>query len=123
MNSLDYPLFQRLNSFSGTSVVFDALIIFGGKYLIFVLVGGALMIVWRIRRDEHFLRVAHVLVSILLGEALAYGARLIYNRPRPFEMLDLQNQLLYHSAGGALPSGHVTAAFAIATVVFLWDRK
>ena len=37
-------------------------------------------------------------------------------------MFDLANQLLYHSAGNAFPSGHATVAFAIATAVFLWNR-
>lgn len=123
MNSFDYLLFQWLNSFAGTSVIVDALIIFGGTYLIFVIAASALAIVWRAKPQERALRALHILASLVLGAALVFSVRFLYQQPRPFTILNVPNQLLYHSAGNALPSGHVTAAFAVATTVFLWNRK
>lgn len=123
MGSFDYSLFQLLNSFAGVSIIFDALVIFGGIYLIFVIAAAALVIIWRAKSQERVLRVAYVLASVLLGEVLVFAIRVLYSQPRPFEILNVPNQLLYHSAGNAFPSGHATAAFAIATAVFLWNRK
>ena len=122
MNPFDYSFFQRLNGFAGASAIADAIIIFCATYLIFFLVGGTLVMVWRTRHYERVLRVLHILGSMALGEALVFGSHFLYNRPRPFDMFDLPNQLLYHSAGNAFPSGHATVAFAIATAVFLWNR-
>lgn len=123
MNYIDSLLFRRLNDFAGFHAASDALIIFGGTYLIFLLIGGALAIIWRVKREERFVRSAYLLASVLLGEVLVFAIRILYSQPRPFEIFNVPNQLLYHSAGNAFPSGHATAAFAIATAVFLWNRK
>lgn len=123
MSSLDYSLFQLLNSFAGISIIFDALVIFGGIYLIFIIAVAAPVIVWRVKREGRALRIANVLASVFISEVLVFAIRILYSQPRPFEILNVSNQLLYHSAGNAFPSGHATAAFAIATAVFLWNRK
>ncbi|HEY4497989.1 MAG TPA: phosphatase PAP2 family protein [Candidatus Paceibacterota bacterium] len=123
MSSFDYLLFQWLNGFAGASAIFDAIIIFSGMYLIFIIAAAVLAIIWRAKSQERLSRVFYVLASIILGEALVWGARFLYQQPRPFELLDVSKQLLYHTAGNALPSGHATAAFALATAVFLWSRK
>ena len=123
MSSFDYLLFQWLNGFAGASAIFDAIIIFSGMYLIFIIAAAVLAIIWRAKSQERLSRVFYVLASIILGEALVGGVRFIYQQPRPFEIFNLPNQLLYHSMGNAFPSGHATAAFALATAAFLWNRK
>lgn len=48
--------------------------------------------------------------------------RFFYNRPRPFEVLENINQLIFHSSGGSFPSGHAAFFFAVAASIFFFHR-
>ncbi len=121
MNSFDISWFSVFNGIAEKYFWLDWFIIFvGGSSLILILFVGAFWILWGDSKARDLFRRTFVLLgSIVLSEIFVQTIRFFYNRPRPFEILNISHQLLFHSNGGSFPSSHATIVFAIATVVFL----
>src|SRR3990167_11076185 len=49
--------------------------------------------------------------------------RFFYYNPRPFMVLENINQLINHETTGSFPSGHASFYFALATGVYLYNKK
>ncbi len=61
-------------------------------------------------------------IAIFIPIAISYIARIIIARPRPFLVSDYE-PLLTHYGSNSFPSNHATAAFAIATGVYVYNKK
>ena len=49
--------------------------------------------------------------------------RFFYYHPRPFAVINNVNQLINHETTSSFPSGHATFYFALATGVYLYNKK
>ncbi|OGF65334.1 hypothetical protein A2Z53_02365 [Candidatus Giovannonibacteria bacterium RIFCSPHIGHO2_02_42_15] len=63
--------------------------------------------------------IAGGIARFLLKELIVF----FYPRPRPFEILENVRQLIYHAPGESFPSGHAIFFFALAVVIFIYNRR
>ncbi|MDP2664474.1 MAG: phosphatase PAP2 family protein [bacterium] len=123
--ALDTQLFYLLNNLAGQSQLFDAVVVFLASYLAYVLIIVFLAFVF----FSHYQRREKLQILFVAGASaiiarfgIAELIRLFYQRPRPFSALDNVQQLLT-SNEWSFPSGHATFFFALATAVYLYNKK
>jgi undecaprenyl-diphosphatase len=123
---IDHAVFYFFYNFSGKSQAVDALIIFCGEYLIFLVV---LFVFWHAYRmyikngKKAFLPYVEAVISVAIGNGLViYLIRHFYERVRPFTALILSHNLITDTSY-SFPSGHTIFMFALATSIFFYDRK
>lgn len=128
---LDIAIFRYLNSWAGASFFWDWAILFRAAYLYYaVMLALVLFPLCTLLPRFQSRRTAHrTLFICALGAALISRLgiteliRLLYDRPRPFEVLSNIPQLIPHPIGSSFPSGHVAFFFAIAAVVYAYYPK
>jgi undecaprenyl-diphosphatase len=120
---MDYNLFIFINNLVGKWGWLDSLAIFCAQYLIYFLVIGAVLFSFSLKRKERirylFLTGASVILSRLIITELI---RFIWHRSRPFAVHQV-NLLIERGASGSFPSGHMTFLFALAAVVYFFNKK
>jgi undecaprenyl-diphosphatase len=123
MNNLDQSLFNFFYQFTHRSFIIDAFYVFLAEYLPYLLLFGLLFLIlsqpgWRLR----IFLLAEISLAVILSRGLITEIiRFFYPSPRPFVALELK-PLLIHIAS-SFPSGHGAFFFAMATVIFLWNKK
>ena len=122
--SLDASLAISLNSLAGISPIIDAIIVFFASYLAYSIAAGVLVLlvvsVFAYREKREMLMVA--LISALVARGVVTELiRAAYHRPRPFSDLPVHN--LFTDSAWSFPSGHATFFFALATAVYLYNKK
>jgi len=101
----------------------DQLIIFGAKYLVFVIIALAVLTVVVYKGKEQWFRLSMLaLLALAFGYALARVAGFLYAHPQPFEVEGFE-PLLPHAADNAFPSDHTVIGGVFASVAFLADRR
>ena len=119
--SLDYTLFRVVNGLAGRSSALDALMIGSAKYLpvVFALVLVALWLSWRPRNQRGALLAAvSALVALGLGQIIGKA----FPRPRPY-LSHAVNQLIPRSLDTSFPSDHAILGFAVAVMVWRYNRR
>jgi undecaprenyl-diphosphatase len=122
---MDLTLFRTINSLAAQGPVLAWLVVFCASYLQYVV--GAVVIaasLWPHRRPE---LVAAALTSALVARLVVVQAiYLIVERARPYVALTGVTQLVRpttYESMHALPSGHATFFFALATAVWMHDHR
>ena len=116
MNEL---IFHWLNQLAVLSPFGDRLIIFAADYLGYILILGAIIyFIFRGRRAALF-----VSASSFLAWLLAEVIKHFYFSPRPFLVLDNVRLLIQHGGNDSWPSGHATFFMALATALYLFNKK
>lgn len=126
---IDILIFQYLNGFAYQTKILDALGIFFGEYLAYLL-GIALLVFlfWpRINRAKNQVMVivafsAGVIARFVVKTAIL----LLYNRARPFMVLSGVHQLISTSVGEnfqSFPSGHAVFFFSLAMTIYSFNKK
>ena len=100
----------------------DLLITFLASFLIWLMFGG-LLILWLIDGKFKKEQVLHALLAVAVAWGVAQVIKAIFPTVRPFELNGLTPLTLLPSSDGAFPSGHTAAAFALATTIWLHDKK
>ena len=123
--SLDTQFFYLLNNLAGQSEFFDNAIVFLASDFRYVL--AALFAAFILLSQYSKLRKLQIIFVATLSSGIAYFGvtelmRFLYHRPRPFSVLDNVQQLL-SSNEWSFPSGHATFFFALATAVYLYNKK
>lgn len=118
-------IFQFIYSVSGAHWLLDWIVIFFAQYFPYLLAAVFIFLIfwnhrkWRQRFYFIFLSAFSLLVARgLLVEII----RFFYARPRPFQILGIET-LIAPPSSGSMPSGHATAFFALAALVFFLDKK
>lgn len=100
----------------------EIFITFFASFLIWFLLGG-LFVLWltdgRIKREQ----VIHALISFALAWVITEAIKTLFPTLRPFEINGLPTLTLTAKPDGAFPSGHTASSFALATTIFLHDRR
>ena len=119
--SLDYTLFHAINGLVGRSPALDALMIGSAKYLpiVFALALVALWLSWRPRNQRGAL-----LAGVSAFSALGLGQLIgkAFPRPRPY-LSHSVNQLIPRSLDTSFPSDHAILGFAVAVMVWRYNRR
>jgi undecaprenyl-diphosphatase len=122
--TLDTQLFYLLNNLAGQSPFFDRIIVFFASCLPYILVTLFLVLLFfsQYSKQEKWQIFLVVSISSLIARlGITELIRFFYHRPRPFLVLPV-HQLLADTSW-SFPSGHATFFFAMATAVFLYNRK
>lgn len=121
MQSTDAKLFEKINGMAGGGGAADAAMLFIANYSP-VIIAIVLVVLWlRWRRDtQRASGLAATAALIALGIGQIIGK--IFPRARPSDVIPA-HLLLPRSLDTSFPSDHATLAFAVAAVVFAWNRK
>jgi len=128
MTRIDQTIFEAIHSLAGRFALVDFLVIFLAEYLPYLLLIAFLILLFYVFRNssrwsKRFYYFFLGLLAILVSRGLIVSViRYFYPRPRPFAVLDFK-PLMELAAGPAFPSGHATVYFALASVVFLVNRR
>lgn len=121
---MDDSLFVFINNPAGEWWPIDWLGIFLAEYLAYLLILTAIFLFLREKsrlRRIYFFALAALSVILARG-IIAEPIRFFNYRPRPFLVLGFE-PLISHSATGSFPSGHAAAFFALALVVYFFDKQ
>jgi undecaprenyl-diphosphatase len=102
----------------------EYLIVFFAEYLGWFLALSLIFFVFVFESRKRIYVAAEAAVSATISRlGLTELIRYFYDSPRPFEGTESVKQLIEHSSGGSFPSGHAAFFFAIATTVFIYNRR
>src|SRR3989338_5340239 len=123
--SINENLFFYFNNFALINAWFDKLIIFFAEYLGYLLVAlffGLLFLKrdWETKKMEIF--ILTTLLIVLSRGFFTEIIRFFYHHPRPFVDHSV-NQLIFNQTSFSFPSGHAAFYFALAFVVWVYDRR
>ena len=124
IQNFDLLIFNAIHNLAGKSRLLDFLGIFLADYLGYLMVLVAVVILsmesdWR----KKFVNFSLVSLSLIVSRGIISEViRAGYYRSRPFIVLNF-NPLVAEVNHGAFPSGHAAFYFALAGVIWLFDRK
>jgi len=127
--SLDEAVFRGLNGLAGQSALLDGLArLVVNDYLAPTAL--ALLLVWmwlretaNDRRHSDTSAVLDAIVAQFVANVVLKAVNLFYFRPRPFDASPDVNLLFYRPWDSSFPSNPATFAFAVATAIYLGDRR
>jgi undecaprenyl-diphosphatase len=123
MTNLNQYLFQLIYQFSRRNSLLDYLGVFLSQYLAYILVLGFLIFIfykrdWRLR----FFIFADGAIAVILARGIITELiRFFYHSPRPFDVLNFAP--LIGESGYSFPSGHAAWFFALAMIVYYFNRR
>lgn len=100
----------------------NMLITFLASFLIWFMFAG-LWVAWAVDGKFRREQVLHALMATVLAWVFAQMIKSLFPSLRPFEMNGNPPLTLTVPGDGAFPSGHASAAFALATTMWLHNRK
>lgn len=123
--TLDTNIAFLLNGLVGRSPLIDGVIVFFASYLPWLLV--IVFLAWLYlssvpKKEKLYLFSVATLSALVARFGITELIRFFYHRPRPF-MAYSQIHSLFSDNEWSFPSGHSTFFFAIATAVFLYNKK
>lgn len=120
---MDKYLFNLINQFAGRWNLIDSLAVFFAKYFEYVLIFILLLFLAKNYRKYWSLVVNALAAAILSRFVITEIIRFLWHRSRPFVENKI-NLLISQSPGEpSFPSGHAAFYFAIAAVVYLYNKK
>lgn len=116
--TIDLILFQFIRGLAGKFKVIDWIGIFFANYLGYFLIIGAIILIFQKKNfRERFYNISFLVLSLILSRGLITEIiRFIYNRERPFVVLNFI-PLADHNGGASFPSGHMAFYFALALIM------
>lgn len=120
-NSVDVLLLHAVNGMAGRSPVLDAVMIALAKYspVLLAVLLAALWLSWRARR-QHVALLAGIASLVALGVGQIIG--MLFPRDRPY-LTEHVTLLVPHAPDTSFPSDHATLSFAIAVMLWRYDRR
>lgn len=121
MQSADSTLFESINGMAGRGSFADSVMLAIASYSP-IIIAVVLIILWlRWRRDtQRASGLAAIAALLALGVGQIIGK--MFPRARPSDVIPA-HLLLPRSVDTSFPSDHATLAFAVAVVVFAWNRR
>lgn len=119
---MEIRIFEAINGLVGRYGRLDLLGVLFSSYAGYALVSAALVFLAAKFSKKNLAMVWWALVSAAVAKVIiAELIRFFYNRPRPFEVLDII-QLVSHSPTQSFPSGHASFFFAFGTALFFYNK-
>ena len=138
---MNIQILKIINSWAGNNIWLDKIMIFSAEwlgYFLILLLLTPLLLTLFIKNGIIFSLARSMLLKqsyykgmlvIAFGSAVASRfifvtlIRYFYYNPRPFMTLSGVNQLIDHETVSSFPSGHAAFYFALATGVYLYNKK
>ena len=121
LTSMDYSLFSQINGLAGRSHLLDGMMIDVAKYspVVYALALVLLWLTWKPKNQRAaFLAGVSALVALGLGQIVGH----VFPRDRPY-LAHHVSLLITHSPDTSFPSDHATLAFAVAVVIWYFNRR
>ena len=126
--SPDVALFRLINGLAGHNALADAVArLVVNEYFVPSTFALVLLALWfappasRVRQRYQF-AVLQTALGLFLANLIVKGMNLIYFRPRPFAVMEV-TRCFYRPTDSSFPSNPATVGFAMATGVYLYDRR
>ncbi|MCH8741804.1 phosphatase PAP2 family protein [Patescibacteria group bacterium] len=119
---MDLFIFQQINQFVFKWLWLDTFAIFFAKYFGYILVILLVLFLFKNFKKYWQMVVSALLAAILARLVIVEIIRYFLPRARPFVENSI-NVLINHSQESAFPSGHASFFFAIATIVYFYNKK
>jgi undecaprenyl-diphosphatase len=124
---IDIAIFYFLNNLAGVSPLTDAIILFFAEYLAYILIVifFSLLIYLFYKKFNYISLMVNSFLSTAISMGLLSIIHLLYHRARPFLTYQVHhlNWWPLTETGYSFPSKHVTFFFALATAVYLYNKK
>ncbi len=119
---MDLFIFQQINQLVFRWLWLDTLAIFFAKYFGYVLV--FLLLLFLVKNFKKYwpMIIQAFLAAILARLVIVSVIRWLFDRPRPF-VENHVNLLVDRVNQSAFPSGHAAFFFAIATIIYFYNKK
>jgi undecaprenyl-diphosphatase len=121
--NIDLYIFQGINQFAGKSVCLDGTAIFFARYFEYVLIVVLLLFLAKNLKKYWPMVAQGFLAAILSRFVITNIIRWLLPRPRPFVGNHVNLLFNYNPAESSFPSGHAAFYFAIATIVYFYNKK
>lgn len=121
---MDIKLFYFLNDLVGKSGIFDAIVIFLASHLQYILGIAFLFLLYLSaypRRHKFYIFWVTIVSVVIARLGITEIIRFFYHRPRPFMVFPIQHLLTDNE--WSFPSGHSTFFFAMATAIYLYNKR
>ena len=114
--------FRLINDLAGHNVWLDRFMVFAADKMGYLLILFVLIIFWK---KDYFKQVVFVSLGSALVAKFVFVSifRYLIYSPRPFMVLERVNILMNHQFESSFPSGHASFYFALATGVYLYNKK
>lgn len=120
---IDQNIFYFFNSLAGHWRIFDGFVIFFSSYFQYILVALFLLLCAGYSKRKKYFFFLTALSSVLFARLIVVPLmQYLFNRPRPFLSLSGVKQLV-SPIGSSFPSGHAAFFFALAAVIFIFNKK
>lgn len=119
---MDFLIFQFINKLAGRYSLLDNLAVFFAEYLGYILILILFLFLLKDSKKYRPMIVKGFLAAIIARFGVVELIRFFWERQRPFVENNV-NLLLSHEGTGSFPSGHAAFFFALATVIFLYEKK
>jgi len=121
--NIDIFLFNKINGLAGKSACLDDTAIFFAKYFEYFLVFILLLFLIKNFKKYWLMVTQSFLAAVLARLVITEIIRWLWPRPRPFVENHINLLFSYNAAEPSFPSGHAAFYFAIATIVYSWNKK
>ncbi len=119
---LNQKVFYLFNSLAGQSPFVDSVIVFLGNTLPFILI--AFFILYFVFIRKNLMRFTMISCIVLCSAAVTEILKwIVFRQPRPFMALSDVTQLINIESFGSFPSQHATIFAALATGIYIYDRR
>ncbi|MDA0768684.1 MAG: phosphatase PAP2 family protein [Chloroflexi bacterium] len=128
MENADQALFIWLNGLAGGFALFDSVVGWvASDHLVPVSLSLTLVVLWftgvdKEAREKHQIGLMLALISLALSSLVVLIINAFYERPRPFEVMDV-TLLFYRPTDPSFPANSAAAAFALAAAIWLVNRR
>ena len=128
MENADQALFIWLNGMAGSFALFDSVVGWiASDHLVPVGLSLTLVALWftgldKDVRERHQIGLLVALTSLALSSLAVLIINAFYDRPRPFEVLDV-TLLFYRPTDPSFPANSAAAAFAMGAAIWLVNRR
>ena len=129
---MNITLFFALNNLTHHNAIFDGLVFFVAQYGDIVTIACAgLFLGYFFLRSEGRLRSRLALgiessvigFTVLSAWLAAFLLKIVFHAPRPFVTFTSVRPLIVETSFTSFPSGHATFFFALATAIYLYDKR
>lgn len=114
--------FRLLNDLAGHNIWLDRSMVFVADNMGYFLIASMFVLFWK---KDYFKKIIFVSLgsAIVVRFALVAMFRYLIYSPRPFLVLENVNVIMNHQYESSFPSGHATFYFALATGIYLYNKK
>lgn len=120
---MNESIFLIINSFVGINVWLDKLFIFSADRMGYLMIAGVFLIFLKNRSKYRDMLLVSLPSAIIARYGFVAIIRHFYYHPRPFMVMENIKVLINNETEPSFPSGHAAFYFALATGVYLYNKK